>query len=358
MDASYSKLPSDEKDIEKSLGEDDIYHIVKPSPDSKSRHKCKAKRCIFRCCKMIALLLSAIVLLLGIFGGIVGYKVNQFISVQVQEWTVTEPQTLPVVEVPQSELTAFMNDAESFFEGIKHDRTDVKDMIISDRTLNGFVSVADEHNNHYHDHHHHHHHHHHSLYGTLYTEIKKNHVSLDISLPTDGVPGGKGRFLVGTKTLTWDPESSILHVKMEKGPRTVGLDDMLILEEEKPLIFDFKFYLTKTSNEKMYNLEMIHGQFLEWNVPQDFIDEHINLLEDLYYSKPRDKDCKYMRKFLFGLENIAIKDNQVVLHPRNKPEKKYHHWHGHHDRNLVEEFTPSNRSGWKFHYGRRLVLGF
>merc|ERR1712183_308324 len=63
------------------------------------------------------------------------------------------------------------------------------------------------------------------------------------------------------------------------------------------------------------------GKFLEWTIPQDFIDEHINVLEDLYDCDCHDRDCKRMRKFLFGLEDISLEENQVVFHTRNKPYK-------------------------------------
>merc|ERR1719261_1453665 len=170
-------------------------------------------------------------------------------------------------------------------------------------------------------------------------------------------------------------------------------------------LLDLKFHLT-LRDDKTLDLQVISGKFLEWTIPQDFIDEHINVLEDLYDCDCHDRDCKRMRKFLFGLEDISLEENQVVFHTRNKPYKmmikskdmknkpfdmekmkdiknmkpshleqvkedmknkmeqakfkdmKNKDHDGHHHRDLEEmKYTPSNKPGWKFHYARRL-LGF
>merc|ERR1719261_2210427 len=85
-------------------------------------------------------------------------------------------------------------------------------------------------------------------------------------------------------------------------------------------LLDLKFHLT-LRDDKTLDLQVISGKFLEWTIPQDFIDEHINVLEDLYDCDCHDRDCKRMRKFLFGLEDISLEENQVVFHTRNKPYK-------------------------------------
>merc|ERR1719261_1796663 len=85
-------------------------------------------------------------------------------------------------------------------------------------------------------------------------------------------------------------------------------------------LLDLKFHLT-LRDDKTLDLQVISGKFLEWTIPQDFIDEHINVLEDLYDCDCHDRDCKRMRKFLSGLEDISLEENQVVFHTRNKPYK-------------------------------------
>jgi len=320
---SYTKLPSDEKDIESHavISEDGIYPI-KSCKTRKCKHRCKAKKCVKSCCKIIIKSLLVLFMLMAVVGSIVAYKAHNFVAREVLEWTVTEPAILPIVtDVSTSDLEFLKKEAKAFFEGIEHGKN-VDDFVVSAATFNGFAAND------------------HDLRGNLYGEMDENKFSVHVNWPMNDFPGGKGRYLVGVATLLWDPESSILHMKMQPENPTVYDKDF----------FDFKFYLTQRE-DKTLNLEMISGKFLEWTVPQDFIDEHINLVDDLYNCDCHEKDCKHMRKFVLGLEEISIERNQVVFHPRNKRND------GH---RALEEMglSPSNRPGWKFDYGRRILLGF
>lgn len=274
--------------------------------------KAKGRSCLKTCLCVVLVLLGMFVTVV-LVAGTCAYK---WMAGNVEEWTVTEPNSLPVVNVPDEELEIFKDQAKLFYDQIQAGKVP-NDFIVTETNLNGLAAASDY------------------LRGNAYAEMESNKVIVSLSLPMDFLPGGKDRYLVGTETLTWDPETSLLHVKMEP------------LDTYRKTYFDLQFHLSLLDDGKTLNLEVLSGEFLDWTIPQDFIDEHNNLLEDFYdCDNDHDEDCEHVRKALYNLDEVSLEKDQVVFHPR--PMAGLH-------RALAERFTASNKSGWKTRFGRHLV---
>jgi len=310
---SYSKIQS--ADIENDIG---VPLVQKPG---QKHSACRERR--RRCAKNLCCVLLAVTCLLLGLAAVVGVQVYRSIARGVEEWTVTDPgQPLPVVDVPREELDLFEDQAKLFYDTIQAGRVPPQDLVASIRVANGFAAESD------------------FLRGHSFATMDPNEVRVAVSLPVDGLPGGKGRFLVGTESLNWDPATSSLHARFED-------------QDSGKLFYDLLFHLEQNKdnqNGEALRLELISGRFLHWDVPQDFIDEHNNLLEDIYHCDHHDEDCKQTRKLLDGLSEVSLEKDRVVV--RAKQEAS----HGH--RGLlvdVEQSQNSNGSDWKFRLARRLV---
>mmetsp|Transcript_19185 Transcript_19185/g.47430 ORF Transcript_19185/g.47430 Transcript_19185/m.47430 type:complete len:377 (+) Transcript_19185:122-1252(+) len=309
-----TKIPLLE-DIETPIevSEESIYPVKPKNKEcrwknwKKCKHgKCK-KRCAKRCLKVICKVALLGFLIFGAVASIAGYRWYRFVSHQVQKWTVVEPNALPVQDVPLEELSLLKDSAHLFWDSIQYGKVP-EDFVLSAKDLNGFFASEER------------------LRGNAFAEMKENEYQVSISMPTDRLPGGKGRFFVATKTLKWDPETQELKVKVQPMEESMGTMAEAVLK------------LTTMEDGKTLNLEVLSGQGFGKVIPQKFIDEHYNLLEDLYNCDCHDDECKQARKFLEGLAGVSLEDGQVVVHADPEPkeatyykEHEGHSWHhGHH----------------------------
>jgi len=316
-DDTNSKIPLLE-DIETAIdpSEEYAYPVKIQKKKKECKHgNCKKGRCIKRCLKVVCKVALALFALVAAFAAIAGYRWHRWASEHVQQWTVTEPSALPVVDVPASELDAARDAAEIFWDSIQRG-TVPEDLVVPARDINGFLAASD------------------FLRGNAFAEIETNKYQASVSLPTDGLPGGKGRFFVATKTISWDPESNQIEVTIEPEEESMGTMAEAVMR------------LTTMEDGKTLNLEVLSGQAFGKTIPQHFIDEKYNLLEDLYHCDCQDDDCKRARKFLEGLAGVSLEHGQVVFHPEAEAREatyyedhkgrswhhdgRHHHRHGKH----------------------------
>lgn len=323
---------------------EDLETPVEVSADSiypvKNKHgKCKKGRCIKKCLKILCKAALVAFLIFGAIAAVVGYRWHRFVAHQVQKWTVTEPNPLPVQkDVPMEELEMLKDSAILFWDSIQYDKVP-EDFALTQRDLNGFFALDDH------------------TRGNIFADMKKNEYQVSVSMPTDGLPGGKGRFFVATKTIAWDPENQELKVKVQPLDETMGTMVEAVLK------------LTTMDDGKTLSLEVVSGEGFGKAIPQEFIDEHYNLLEDLYKCDCHDEDCKQARKFVEGLAGVSMEDGQVVVHADPEPtESKYykyheghswhhgHHHHGHHGKHDGHHGKGDHHHGG--HHHRRLRAKF
>jgi len=334
---SYTKIrPNDDVDSSvvytgKAVG------LVYPStaPAAAKKKKVKRSRSCCKTCLWVTLVLFGLVVGLTICAGV---KVYMLMAGVVQQYTVVGPMAdMPdAVLVPEEDLTVLKDQAVLFLDTIQAGGSapPPNDVTVTETNLNGLASASD------------------FLRGKAYAWLQRNEVTVDLSLPTDGLPGGKGRYLVAKNGLTWDPESSELRTYT-----TVRLED-----DGEAVIYDATFHLGRTTNgDDRWNLNLVNLQYppMDWTAPRDFIDEDSNLLDLLYdadCSSLDDNDggdymeaCEHSRNALHGLTNIFLNEEEIVFQAGSNDNQAQH-------RVLVEAVKVlSNKPDWKIQLARYLV---
>lgn len=177
-----------------------------------------------------------------------------WLTSQVVKYTSEAPQELPTVEYSEEDLETLEERLEEFADKIKSDEA-TEDLVLSADDLNALINSDDD------------------LRGRLFIHIRNGQVGGDVSIPTDRVPGGKGRYFNASATF---------NVSMENGLLMVTLDDAEVRGEK------------------------ISDRFL-----QAFRGE--NLAKDLYKNPETAAVLK-------RLDRVIVEDDQIVLRVRRPSE--------------------------------------
>ena len=211
--------------------------------ERKSSRSC----CVYGC--LITFLLAAFVVVGGGFGA------YWWFTGQVNRYTADAPADLPIVELSDEELAAIQARVDKFKETIEAGETP-EDLVLTAQELNALLTKDED------------------MRGRVFVRIEDGEVSGDVSIPTDFLPGGKGRFFNASATF---------EVSLDNGVLIVTLQD------------------AEVKGEKL---------------PQQFIDgmSKENLAKDAY------KDPE-VAATLRRIESISIEHDKIVLKPRVTPEK-------------------------------------
>ncbi len=193
--------------------------------------------------------LSAVLLMVG---GLVAVGVGSFwlYKQQVAQYTSDQPRQLPVVEVSPDELKALERRVEGFQEKVDKGETP-EQLILTADDLNALIGKEEK------------------LRGKVFVTIEDGLIQADVSIPTDFLPGAKGRFFNGSVSADASLEDGVLIVTLESAE--------------------------------------VNGT----PVPEEVMVEirKQNLAKDMY----KDPNmAKKLRKF----ESLVIKDNRIVLTPK------------------------------------------
>ena len=285
------------------VSSDSIYPIK-----TQTKEECKRSEQIKKILKTIIKVSLVLFLIFSAVATVAGYHCYRWMSHQVQRYTVTRSNSYPVHDVPMSELEAMQDNAILFWDTIQSGSVP-QDFVLTAANINGIFAASD------------------FLRGNAFAELQPNEVRMSVSLPTDWLPGGKGRFFNGYKTIHWDPQTNHLSIKVVSEDLAIGQ------------LVDMEFELSTLEDGKTLNLQLLNGKAFDYEVPQDFLEEHYNLLESLYTCDCDDDDCKQARKFVEGLAGISLQEGQVVISADAEPkeatyykEHEAHDWHhhGHH----------------------------
>jgi len=286
-------------------------HNRSPSKDEITKKAPARRSCLRNCCCITLIIIGV---LLSLLTGVVVASYVWF-SHQVRTWTTTNTPVddMPTVIVAADKLETFKHEVEGFENYLEMGVTDAslkpKPLVVSERHLNGLASDSD------------------FLQGHSYTHLLTNEVTIDICLPMDKFPGGKGRYLVGKGSLVWDPDKSEIHTK-------------LVLETSSPeqLFSDATFHLEK-DDSGMLNLTTLSAYFapIDWTAPTSFLEEERNLLESLSEDE---------KTWLSRIRRVALKEGKIIVRP-SLPDQ----------RRLLGEAAdmPSKKVGWKTLLARHLV---
>jgi hypothetical protein len=209
-------------------------------PPRKSRFGCFMWGCLS--------LLIAGVLLCGVVGG-GGYW---WIRTQVQKYTVVEGLDLPVIQIDEEELLALDQRVEQFQESLEKESAEGFELVLTADELNALIQKNEQ------------------LRGRIFVEIADGKISGQISIPTDGLPGGKGRFLNASATA---------EASFADGQLVVRLVDAEVRGEKVP--------------------DVVMQALAKENIAEEFT---------------KDPDAA---EFLRGIESMEIVEDRIIL--RSKP---------------------------------------
>jgi len=231
------------------------------------------------CCKCILITMGLFFVTGMIFTVAAYYALNG----AVKQLTVTTPhEKFPIVQMTDRELEDVKDRIELFVDELMSTSPLIDPLVVTQDEINGFIGHSD------------------FLRGNMFVTLKDGGMEEEYSLPTEGLPGGKGRFFVGNDHLQIDGDQ--IEMEME----TVATHHDWF---DGPLLFAQLQYLV-SDNTDMLELYLTKGSFFGKKAPEDFIEERQNLLEYLY---PNLED---VHTILEGIEHVVIKDDKITIYPK------------------------------------------
>lgn len=178
-----------------------------------------------------------------------------FYKSQLNQYTSTASSNLPTVEISEEDLQALENRVKAFNDQVDEGIA-TEPLILTQDDLNALITKDED------------------LRGKVFLRIEDGTIIADVSIPTDGLPGGKGRFFNGSVGV----EASLKEGRLAIKPTSASVNG-----QELPKAM----------------LEQIE------------IDEMLSEIKD-------DKD---MREQLEKYESMVIEEDRIVLTPKPpKPE--------------------------------------
>jgi hypothetical protein len=188
-------------------------------------------------------------LLLTVGGGFAGYW---WLQGQVNKWTSDTPADLPIVEYSEEEIQEIKDRVETFQETVDEGDTP-EQLVLTAEEINALISEEED------------------FKGRVYVRLEDGKISGDVSIPTDFLPGGEGRYFNASATF---------NASLDNGVLIVTLVDAEVKGERVPAPF-------------------IEGMSQE------------NLAKDVY----KDPEvAQTLRRF----ESMRIEDDKIILIPRRQ----------------------------------------
>lgn len=223
--------------------------------ENKSSRGC----CLYGC--LIIFVLGLVV----VVGG--GFSAYWWVQGQVNRYTADAPANLPIVELSDEERAEIKGRVDGFKATIDAGETP-EDLVLTANEINAMISADDD------------------MKGKVYVKIQDGEITGDVSIPTDGIPGGKGRYFNASATFD---------VSLENGVLIVTLTDAEVKGEK---------------------------------IPQEILDAmgKENLAKDIY------KDPE-VAETLRRIESVSIEDDKIILKPRVAEESAT-------EQEMTEEVVP------------------
>lgn len=268
----------EDQDLERALLPNSTVKVEKtePVPIRKSRGGCS-------CCKIFCYIILAIVLFFILITTILGVWGYRTVRHEVIRFSITEPKNLPVATpIPERECVLLQDEAKVFFDKILAGHEPENDLSIAADKINGcFIAHSDY------------------LNGNAWVSIEEDRLTVDMSLPAEIFPGGKGRYFVATETA--EIHGSELEYEVDTPKPIDGVDGALVAAG---------FTASHHDDAHRWVVNILHGKFLNWEIPQDVIDERKDIFEEMY----DDEDTATV---LEAIERISLDtDGKITIHAR------------------------------------------
>eukprot|EP00978_Attheya_sp_CCMP212_P011777 scaffold29289_cov58-Attheya_sp.AAC.1 len=239
-----------------------------------------------RVCKYCGFLSIAVILfflILAAIGARAGvhfyHKVG---SVVIPKLTVDAPLDLPTVFLTRSErkhLEKRLDHFHDFFHGKSSKR--FKELVLTERELNGLICGEKE-----------------EMCGHVYATISENMVSADFSFPAGDMPGGKGRFFVGTKSLIIQDEA---YYNIQSKITTGDINS----SEEFPLA---NMTVHMDLDDGDLDVRITSAEVFGWMATDGFVHK---FFDDTNWASNMKAHAKKHMKHIKG---VTIGDGKIVLH--------------------------------------------
>lgn len=177
--------------------------------------------------------------------------------------------------------------------------SDLQDLVVTQDEINGIIGHSDY------------------LRGNMMITLHDNRVEEEYSLPMD-ILGFGDRYFDGKDYLalggaTTDKKKNTIEMKIETAATHEDWFD-------GPLLFaQLQYFFTKNNQDEgdgVLELFLEKGSFFGQVAPQEVIDEHENLLEDLYDLDPDDDQVEYILDAVKGIKSVSIEEGKIVIKPQ------------------------------------------
>jgi len=288
-------------------------------------------------CKCIGWTMLVFTLLSFFIVGCAFVWLNGLLKEAVEQFTIESPlPKFDIIEMSDLEQNIVKDRVMLFVEQLVEPKTTtngepralINDLVLTQDEINGFIGHSDY------------------LRGNMMVSFHKNLIEEEYSLPMD-VLGYDGRYLVGNDYLKLGTEELNNKNTIEMEMTTAATHEDLF---DGPLFFaKIQYLITNSMTDEfegiMLNLFLEKGSIFGQDAPQDFIDEHQNLLDYLYYptdhhdhhhdhrhdhhdhhDKHRDHhnhdddddiDVEAIRNVIANIESVSIEEGRIVVKARS-----------------------------------------
>ncbi len=126
--------------------------------------------------------------------GFMGYR---FYKSQLTKYTSETPVELPTLEISPERMAEIEQRVDDFQEKLENGE-EVEPLVLTEADVNALISREQD------------------LRGRVYVSIEEGQITAEVSVPTDMLPGAKGRYFNGSVVLDASLENGVLIVKADK----------------------------------------------------------------------------------------------------------------------------------------------
>ena len=296
--AKHEKYHDDEVATVMTTVDADVYYPVKQSHTTMKRRKGTPRRSCCCICGCITLTIFACFFLLILLLAIVQFA---WIVKGVRMVTVDTPIDFPIVTLSQIELLQVSNDIGTFVQSVLNDdgttTTNIKDLVLSARMVNGAISQSDY------------------LRGHAQVILKENEFIFQTSLPMDMLPGGAHRFFVSTMDTTISTGSAVTTTSFDLGKK---LSD----EYDGPLYMtQLLWYLANTTGttDPEWDINVLSMKWLGQEImTPEMLADPVNILQSVK-DDPKiknDPNSVLLFQFINGIDSIRMEPDQIIIRAR------------------------------------------
>jgi len=269
-------------------------------------------------CKCIGWTMLVFTLLSFFMVGCAYVWLNGILKEAVEQFTIESPlPKFDIIEMSDLEQNIVKDRVMLFVEQLAAPKTTtngepralINDLVLTQDEINGFIGHSDY------------------LRGNMMVSFHKNIIEEEYSLPMD-VLGYDGRYFVGNDYLKLGTEEL-----NNKNTNTIEMEMTTAATHEDwfdgPLFFaKIQYLITNSMTDEfegiMLGLFLEKGSIFGQDAPQDFIDEHQNLLDYFYYPLDQhDHDHHH--------HHDHHHDNHDEHHDHHDKHRDHHNHHGHSD---------------------------